>query len=84
MTKNWKKITAGKIKLILFGSKTTIYLSLGLHKGSPSYKRSLQLSKIEHPALQNMKSMIFFYCCGSFLSSWIRIRIPNKDPDPLT
>jgi hypothetical protein len=33
-----------------FGSKTTIYLSLGLHKGRPSYKRSLQLSKenIQH------------------------------------
>jgi hypothetical protein len=28
-----------------FGSKTTIYLSLGLHKGSPSYRRSLQPSK---------------------------------------
>jgi hypothetical protein len=25
---------------------------------------------------------IFFYFCGSFLPSWIRIRIP--DPDPLT
>jgi hypothetical protein len=42
-----KKITAEKKK---FGSKTTIYLSLGLHKGRPSYRRSLQPSKnnIQH------------------------------------
>jgi hypothetical protein len=35
-----------------------------------------------HPTLQNMN---FFYFCGSFLPSWIRIRIriPNTDPDPL-
>jgi hypothetical protein len=26
----------------------------------------------------------FFYFCGSFLPSWIRIRNPNTDPDPLT
>jgi hypothetical protein len=31
-----------------------------------------------HPTLQNMN---FFYFCGSFLPSWIRIRIPNTDPD---
>jgi hypothetical protein len=35
-----------------------------------------------HPTLQNMN---FSYFCGSFLPSWIRIRIPNTDldPDPL-
>jgi hypothetical protein len=32
----WKKISLDK--------KFTFYLSLGLHKGCPSYKRSLQLS----------------------------------------
>jgi hypothetical protein len=42
MTKNLKKFTA---EIKYFGSKTTIELSLGLHKGCPSYKRSLQLSK---------------------------------------
>jgi hypothetical protein len=36
MTKNRKKVIAGK---------TTIYLSLGLQKGRSSYKRSLLLSK---------------------------------------
>ncbi len=30
--------------------------------------------KREHPALQNMKFLNFFYFCGSFLLSWIRIR----------
>ncbi len=27
---------------------------------------------------------IFFFFCGSFVPSWIRIRITNPDPDPLT
>jgi hypothetical protein len=31
--------------------------------------------KKEHPALQNMKILYFFYICRSFLPSWIRIRI---------
>jgi hypothetical protein len=31
-----------------------------------------------------MKFLNFSYFCGSFLPSWIRIRIPNTDPDPLT
>jgi hypothetical protein len=49
MTINLKKFTAEK-KLNFFGSQTTIYQSLGLHKGGPSYKGSLQLSKenIQH------------------------------------
>jgi hypothetical protein len=43
--------------------------------------------KKEHPALQNMKILYFFYICRSFLPSWFRIqqlklmRI-NADPDP--
>jgi hypothetical protein len=49
MTRNWKRFTAEKNKKKL-GSKTTIYLYLNLHKGRPSYKRSLQLSmeNIQH------------------------------------
>jgi hypothetical protein len=42
-----KKITANK-NLI-----TTVYLSLGLHKERPSYRRSLQLSK---EAIQHFKT----------------------------
>ncbi len=63
-----------------FWSKTAIYLSLGLHKVGPSYRRSLQLSK---EAIQHFKTWTFkklFYFCGSYLPSWIQI--PN--PDPLT
>ena len=29
-------------------------------------------------------SVLFFYFCGSFLPSWIRIRNLNADPDPAT
>jgi hypothetical protein len=29
-----------------------------------------------------MKILYFFYFCGSFLPSWIRIRNLNADPDP--
>jgi hypothetical protein len=40
--------------------------------------------KIGHPTLQNMN---FFYFCGSFLPSWIRIliciQITDPDPDPM-
>jgi hypothetical protein len=45
-------------------SKTTIYLSLGLRRGRPSYRRVLQLSKRECSALQNMKFLNFFYFIG--------------------
>ncbi len=74
-----KKITAEKIFLFFFWSKTAIYLSLGLHKVCPSYRRSLQLTK---EAIQHFKTWTFkiiFYFCGSFLPSWIRIR--NHWPD---
>jgi hypothetical protein len=49
ITKNVKNFTAEE-KIKFFVSKTTIYLSLGLHKGFPSYRRSLQPSKenIQH------------------------------------
>ncbi len=53
--------------------------SLGLPKGRPSYRRNLQPSK------ENILHFIFF-CCLSFLSTWIRIRIQptkiNAYPDP--
>jgi hypothetical protein len=67
-----------------FGSKTTIDLSLGFFKGRPNYRRSLQLSKENIQHFKTLNFLIFFYFYGSFLPSWIRIRIPNTDPDPLT
>ncbi len=60
-----------------FGSKTTIYLSQGLH-----IHRTSMLQK--KPSALKRTSNTFFYFCGSFLPSWIWIRIPNTDPDPLT
>ncbi len=82
MTKNWKKIHSWKRKLIFFTSKTTIFLSLGLHKGRPSYRRRLQLSKENIQHFKTWIFLIFFYFYGTFLPSWIRIL--NTDPDPLT
>ncbi len=67
-----KKITAEKI---FFWSKTTIYLFPGLHKGRQSFRRSLQLSKENIQHLKTWNLFIFFSFCGSFLPSWIWIRI---------
>ncbi len=57
-----------------------------LHKGRPSYRRSLQYSKKNIQYLKTWKFWPFFNFCGSFLPSWIRIRIRNlkADPDPAT
>jgi hypothetical protein len=46
-----EKMYSSKNFFIIFGLKIAIYLSLGLHKGRTSYRRSLQPSKREHPAL---------------------------------
>jgi hypothetical protein len=48
-----KKKIQLKILFIFFLTKTAIYLSLGLHKVCPSYRRSLQLSK---EAIQHFKA----------------------------
>ncbi len=72
----WPKIGKNlqlKNNYIFFCSKIAIYSSLGVHKGSPSCRRSLQPSK------EN-----YLYFCGSFLPSWVRIRFTNPDTDPLT
>jgi hypothetical protein len=53
-------------------------LTLGLHKGHTSYRRSLQPSKREHPALQNMKIHYFF------LYLWVISALLDPDPDPAT
>ncbi len=75
MTKNWKKITAEK-KIKFFFYQTAIYLSLGLHKVCPSYRRSLQLSKeaIQHFTKHELLQI--------FLLLWVIFAL--LDPDPLT
>jgi hypothetical protein len=86
MTKIEKIFSTEINKLIFFGSKIAIYLTLGHHKGRPSYRRSLQPSKEN---IQHFKilSLTFFFL-GSVLPSWLpfpmRIRIQrtkiNADP----
>jgi hypothetical protein len=71
MTKSWGKIYSGK-KVMFFDKKLHYYLSLGLHKGCPSYRRSL---KREHPALQNIKFLNFF------LFLWVIFALLDPDPD---
>ena len=85
MTKNWKKITAEK-KVNFFWSKTAIYLSLGLHKVCPGYRRSLQLTK---EAIQHFKTWIFSTFVGHFCPSGSGsgsvldpYSIGSVDPDP--
>ncbi len=64
MTKNWKKFPTEK-ELNFFGSKTAIYLSQGLHKGRPSYRRSLQPSKENIQRSKTWNFLVVFYFCGS-------------------
>jgi hypothetical protein len=83
MTKNWKKFTA-KIKFLLI--KNALYLSLGLHKGRPSYRRSLHPSKeISRTKKFELSSHLWGHFCppesgsGSVFPMWIRILIrPSK------
>jgi hypothetical protein len=77
MKKNFTKFKAENF-YIFFWSKIAIYLSIGLHKGRPSYRRSLQSSKenIQHFKTWNILWVI--------LPSWINIRIWISNPDPLT
>ncbi len=65
-------------KNFFFESKTTIYLSLSLHKERSSYRRSLQLSK---EAIQHFKTWTF-----KFFSTYVGHFCPpgsgsNPDPD---
>ncbi len=61
-------------KMYFFGSKTTIYLSLSLHKERPSYRRSPQISK---EAIQHFKTRTFKF----FLLLWVIFALLDPDPD---
>jgi hypothetical protein len=68
MTKKLKHFKAEKLSLL---SKIAIYLSLGLHEGRPSCRRSLEPSTSKHE--------IFFLI---FLFLWVVFGlIINADPD---
>ena len=76
-----KKITDGK-KFIF-----TIYLSLGIHKGRLSYKRSLKLSKENIQHFKTWNFLILFYFCGPFCppgsGSGSSYHIESRSTDPL-
>ncbi len=71
-----KKNYSRNLFFIFFGSKTAIYLSLGLHKVCPSYRRSLQLSK---EAIQHFKTWTF---TTFFLLLWVIFVLLDPDPNP--
>ncbi len=50
-----------------FVSKIAIFLSLGLHKGHPSYRRSLQPSKRNNQHFKRWNLLTIFYFYGPFL-----------------
>jgi hypothetical protein len=64
--------------VFFFWSKIAIYLSLGLHKGRPSYRRSLQPSKenIQHIKRWNL----LFNNCFLFLCAIFALLDPDPDP----
>ncbi len=72
----WLKLQKKLTKIIIFWSKVAIYSSLGLHKGRPSYSRSLQPSKenIQHFKILNL--LPFFL---SIL--WVIFTLLDPDPD---
>ncbi len=70
-----KKNDSWNFFFFFFWSKTAIYLSLGLHKVCPSYKRSLQLSK---RAIQHFKTWTF---TNFFLLLWVIFALLDPDPD---
>ncbi len=73
---NWKIFTAeNKFGTYFLWSKIAIYLSLDLHKGRPSYRRSLKPSKENIQHFKTWNFLNFFYFCVSFGNpGWIRIR----------
>jgi hypothetical protein len=74
MNKNWKNVAEENI---FFLSKIAIDLSLGLLKGCPSYRKSLQPSKEIIRYFKKLNLLTFPYICHFSLPSPdpIRIRI---------
>jgi hypothetical protein len=72
---NDQKLKILQLKIFFCWSKTAIYLSLGLHKVCPSYKRSLQLSK---EAIKHFKTWTFTNFC---LFLWVIFALLDPDPD---
>ncbi len=78
MISNWTKFTTRNLILIFLIKNCNLLGILGLHKGRKgrsSYRRNLQSSKENIQHFKRWKFCPFFYFLGSFLPSWIRIRI---------
>jgi hypothetical protein len=85
-TKNSKKIIAEKYFLCFF-TKIAIYLSLGLHKGRPSYRKNLQPSKENIQHFTTLNFFTFFYFLGHFFppgsgSGSTDLTESGSNPDP--
>ncbi len=75
----WPKVEKNvqlEIQFLFSWSKIVIYLSLGLHKGRQSYRRSLQPSTSSTSKHEN--SVLF----SIFL--WVSFALLDPDPDPAT
>ncbi len=72
-----KKITVRKKFYIFFFKKCNLFIPRPPERTFKLQEKA-SAPKREHPALQNMKLLNYFYFCGSFLPSWIRI--PNPGP----
>ncbi len=80
-----QKNTDKKKNVIFFWSKIAVHLSLGLHEGRPSYRRSFQSLKenIQHFKTWNFLTFSIFWVIFALLDQYpIRIRIRNTVPDP--
>jgi hypothetical protein len=87
MTKNKNKISAEKKFEFFFDQKLQFTYPRPPYRSSKLQKKPSGLKR-GHPTLQNMNLKKKFYFCGSFLPSWIQIRISNPlsrlntDPQP--
>ncbi len=81
----WPKIKEKQLKsFFLFFIKNWNLLILRTLKRTSKQQEKPSALKREHLALQTMILVNFFNFFGSFLPSWIRIRITNPSPDPGT
>jgi hypothetical protein len=73
----WPQTEEKKIQLKIF---LTFFLIKNCNLLMPKLQEKPSALKREHLALQKWNLWTFSYVCGSFLPSWIRIRIANPDP----
>ncbi len=85
--------TTINLKNVIFSCKTSLLIELSLSRNVRKWRvfynpYCIKYVQVTEEACSSQKRPSntskheFFYFCGSFLPSWIRIRIPNTDPDP--